>query len=125
MLGCPIACKKYTKVDKPLFSTEGDGPEYMGVWGFGYNLNNDNLPSVLRAYHLCNELGLDMIGTGHVIGTFIELVEKGKISKERLEGLKVSWGDPELIIELIYRIANRIGIGDDLSEGTKEFAKKI
>jgi aldehyde:ferredoxin oxidoreductase len=122
--GCPIGCKKYTKVDKPLFSTEGDGPEYMGVWGFGYNLNNDNLPSVLRAYHLCNELGLDIIGTGHVIGTFIELVEKGKIPKEKLEGLKVNWGDPELIIELIYRIANRIGIGDELSEGTKEFAKK-
>ena len=62
----------------------------MGIWGFGYNLNNDNLPSVLRAYHLCNELGLDIVGTGHVIGTFVELVEKGKIPKERLEGLKVN-----------------------------------
>ncbi len=122
--GCPIACKKYTKVKDPPFATEGEGPEYMGVWGFGYNLNNNNLPSVLRAYHLCNELGLDIIGTSHVIGTFIELIEKGKIPNEKLEGMKINWSDPIIIIELIYRIANRIGIGNDLAEGTKDFAKK-
>jgi len=38
---------------------------------------------------------------GHTIGTFMELVEKGKIPLEKLRGLDAKWGRPEALVELV------------------------
>ncbi len=122
--GCPIGCARYSVVKNSPFSGEGGGPEYETIWAFGAQTGTDNLEAIIKANFLCNELGLDTITTGHVIGTFMELVEKGKIPKEALRGLKVEWGSPEAIIELTWRIAYRSGIGDELAEGAARLAQK-
>ncbi len=122
--GCPIGCARYSVVKNSPFSGEGGGPEYETIWAFGAQTGTDNLEAIIKANFLCNELGLDTITTGHVIGTFMELVEKGKIPKEALRGLKADWGTPEAIVELTWRIAYRSGIGDDLAEGAARLAQK-
>ena len=122
--GCPITCARYTKVTKSPFSGEGGGPEYETIWAFGAQTGTDNLEAVAKANFLCNELGLDTISMGHVIGTLMELVELGKIPEEKLRGLNAKWGTPEAIIELVWRTAYRSGIGDDLAEGAKRLAEK-
>ncbi len=122
--GCPIGCARYSVVKNSPFSGEGGGPEYETIWAFGAQTGTDNLEAIIKANFLCNELGLDTISTGHVIGTFMELVEKGKIPKEALRGLKADWGTPEAIVELTWRIAYRSGIGDDLAEGAARLAQK-
>jgi len=122
--GCPVACARYSKVEKSPWSGEGGGPEYETIWAFGAQCGVDDLKAISKANYLCNELGLDTISTGHVIGTFLELVEKGKIPEELLRGLKAEWGSPETIVEMTWRIAYRSGIGDDLAEGAEKLAKK-
>ncbi|MCX8185366.1 MAG: aldehyde ferredoxin oxidoreductase family protein [Sulfolobales archaeon] len=122
--GCPIACARYSKIEKPPFTGEGGGPEYETVWAFGAQTGTDDLAAISKANYLCNELGLDTISMGHIIGTFFELVEKGKIPPEKLRGLKATWGSGEALVELTWRTAYRSGIGDDLAEGAERLARK-
>ncbi|MCX8209252.1 MAG: aldehyde ferredoxin oxidoreductase family protein [Sulfolobales archaeon] len=122
--GCPIACARYSKIEKPPFTGEGGGPEYETVWAYGAQTGTDDLAAISKANYLCNELGLDTISMGHVIGTFFELVEKGKIPPEKLRGLKATWGSGEALVELTWRTAYRSGIGDDIAEGAERLARK-
>ncbi|MEM4717576.1 MAG: aldehyde ferredoxin oxidoreductase family protein [Desulfurococcaceae archaeon] len=120
--GCPIGCARYTKITKPPFTGEGGGPEYETVWAMGAQTGTPDLAAVSKANYLCNELGLDTISMGHVIGTFLELVEKGKIPAKKLRGLKASWGSGETLVELTWRTAYRSGVGDELAEGALRLA---
>ncbi|MEM1638641.1 MAG: aldehyde ferredoxin oxidoreductase family protein [Desulfurococcaceae archaeon] len=122
--GCPIGCARYTRINKPPFTGEGGGPEYETVWALGAQTGTSDLAAVSKANYLCNELGLDTISMGHVIGTFLELVEKGKIPSEKLRGLRAAWGNGEVLVELVWRTAYRSGIGDDLAEGAQRLATK-
>lgn len=122
--GCPIGCARYTRVRTEKFSGEGDGPEYETVWSLGAQTGTDDLSAVAKAHYLTNELGLDGITMGHVIGTFFELVERGKIPQDQLRGLNATWGRGEAIVELVWRTGYRSGIGNDIAEGSMRLAAK-
>jgi len=122
--GCPIGCARGTRVTTPPWTGEGGGPEYETIWAFGAQTGTSNLEAITKANYLCNELGLDTISMGHTIGTLMELVEKGKVPKEKLRGLRVEWGSEEAIVELTWRTAYRSGIGNDLAEGALRLAEK-
>ncbi|MCS7108549.1 MAG: aldehyde ferredoxin oxidoreductase family protein [Sulfolobales archaeon] len=122
--GCPIGCARYSRITKPPFTGEGGGPEYETVWSFGAHTGVSDLAAVSKAHFLTNELGLDAISAGHVIGTLMELVQRGKVPEDVLRGLKVEWGNGEALVELVWRMAYRSGIGCDLAEGAKRLAEK-
>jgi aldehyde:ferredoxin oxidoreductase len=122
--GCPIGCARYTRITTPPFTGEGGGPEYETTWAFGAQTGTSDLEAVAKANYLSNELGLDTITMGNTIGAFLELVEKGKIPPEKLRGLKATWGNGEVLVELVWRTAYRSGIGDDLAEGAVRLAQK-
>ena len=123
--GCIIGCGRYTRIPKESpFAGEGDGPEYETLWAFGAQTGTDNLEAISKANFLCNELGLDTISMGHVIGTLMELYERGRIPDEKLRGVVPTWGNAGAIVELTWRTAYRSGIGDDLAEGAKRLAEK-
>lgn len=61
---------------------------------------------------------------GVTIATLMELVELDKVPAEKLRGLRAEWGNPETLIELVWRTAYRSGIGDDLAEGAARLAEK-
>lgn len=122
--GCIITCARYSIIKNSPFSGEGGGPEYETIWAFGSQTGIGNLEAICKANYLCNELGLDTISTGHTIGTFMELVEIGKVPPEKLRGLNAKWGTPEAIVELVWRIAYRSGVGDELAEGAWRLAVK-
>jgi aldehyde:ferredoxin oxidoreductase len=122
--GCEIKCARYTRISKPPFTGEGGGPEYETVWALGADTATSDLAAVSKANYLCNELGLDTISMGATIATLMELVELGKVPKEKLRGLRVEWGNGEALVELVWRTAYRSGIGDDLAEGAARLAKK-
>ena len=121
--GCPIGCARGTRI-KGKWTGEGGGPEYETIWAFGAQTGTASLEAISKANYLCNELGLDTISTGHVIGTLMELVEMGKIPPEKLRGLRVEWGNEEAIVELTWRTAFRSGIGNDIAEGALRLAQK-
>jgi len=122
--GCEIKCARYSRISKPPFTGEGGGPEYETVWALGADTGTGDLAAVTKANFLCNELGLDTISMGATIATLMELVELGKVPKEKLRGLRVEWGNGEALVELVWRTAYRSGIGDDLAEGSARLAKK-
>jgi aldehyde:ferredoxin oxidoreductase len=124
---CPIACKKMVTVKGgKYFDSEVKvrGPEYETLTMLGSNLMIDDLEAIIKGNELCDNLGLDTISTGNVIGFIFELAEKGLIDKE-IDGIELSWGNAESMLKLIKKIAFREGIGDVLAEGVKAISEKF
>ena len=123
---CPVACSRfYTVPDGPYASTRGEGPEYETVTALGAKCGNDNIEAIMHANTLCNQLGLDTISTGNMIAWAMECREKGILTRERLDGLDLRFGNDAAMIDLIGKIAAREGIGDLLAEGAVRAARKI
>jgi aldehyde:ferredoxin oxidoreductase len=100
-------------------------PEYESLAAFGPNCLNDNMESLIYANELCNLYGLDTIGAGSMIAFAIECCERGILTKKDTDGLELTWGNSDSIIELVHKIAKREGIGDILAEGGRAAAAKI
>ncbi len=123
--GCPIVCGRTSDVpDGPFSVRNTEGPEYETIFAFGSNCGIKELDALVKANHLCDELGLDTISMGDTIACAMELVEKGKIPEEKLHGMNLRFGDAGSMIEAIWRTAYRAGIGADLSLGSKKLAEK-
>jgi len=124
--GCRIACKNAIEVKTGRFKGMIlDHPEYETLSSLGGRIGNDDLNSIIEGHILCNLYGIDVISTGGVIAFMMELYEKKIISKKDTGGIAFNWGDKELALELIRKIAFREGIGDLLAEGTKRVAEHI
>lgn len=123
---CPIACGRIVEVKEgPYATSEGMGPEYETVASLGALCLNDNLESVAKANELCNRLGIDTISTGNAVAFAMECSERGLIHGEELEGMKLEWGSPEAILEMVSRIGERRGLGRLLGEGVRRASESI
>ncbi len=123
---CPIACWKYSRIgldDDEI--KELVGPEYETIALLGSNCGVNSLESISQANLLCDDLGLDTISTGNVIGFAMECFEKGFIKKDDVGGEELRFGNADSMIEIIEDIAHRNGLGDTLAEGVKRAAEKI
>ena len=116
---CSMCCGNICLVKQGKYmGTVTEGPEYESCAMLGSNLGVDNFAAVLRANQLCDELGMDTISTGNLIGAVIEGYEKGILTLSDLDGKPITWGDEDGILDLIQRIAGREGIGDVLADGS-------
>jgi aldehyde:ferredoxin oxidoreductase len=97
------------------------GPEYETVVGFGPNLLNDNLESIVDLGELCDRYGMDTISCANTIGLAFHLFEKGVISVADTGGIVLKWGDVDAIEQLVHWIGRREGIGDLLAQGARRF----
>ncbi len=117
---CSMSCGNICLVKHGKYvGTVTEGPEYESCAMLGSNLGVDDFGAVLCANQACDELGIDTISTGNLIGAIIEGYEKGIISLVDLGGKPITWGDDESIIALIHKIARREGIGDTLADGAR------
>jgi len=122
---CPIACGRIVEVTNLNYAMKGKGPEYETIAALGSLCLNDNLEAVAKANDLCNRYGLDTISTGSVIAFAMECYEHGILNEKYTGELKLSWGDPNLVLTLISLIAERKGLGNLLADGVKRAAEKI
>ena len=122
---CPIACGRLSEVKSGKYACKGEGPEYESVGAFGPMCDVDDLEAITYAHLLCNEYGLDTVSAGSTIAFAMECYEKGILTKTETDGLELSFGDADVVVELIHKIARREGIGDLLAEGTKRAAEKL
>jgi len=117
---CPMCCSNICLVKHGKYTgTVVEGPEYETCAMLGSNLGIDNFAAILAAARLCDELGMDTISTGNIVGAVIEGYERGILSLSDLDDREVTWGDEDAILELIQRIADRQGIGDILADGSR------
>ncbi|MBA7603234.1 putative oxidoreductase YdhV [subsurface metagenome] len=122
---CTMCCGNICLVKNGKYTgTVVEGPEYESCAMLGPNLGIDNFAAILSANRLCDELGVDTISTGNIVGAVIEGYEKGILSLSDLDGKEITWGDEDAILELIQRIADRQGIGDVLADGARRIIDK-
>ena len=123
---CPVKCGGVHKIDEGPHAMEWTHkPEYETLCMFGTLLLIDDLFAIYKANELCNGYGLDTISVGSAIGFSIEAYESGLISKDDTGGLELRWGDADVMLALVDKIAKREDIGDLLADGVKRAAEKI
>ena len=118
---CVIACWNKSSIKKGIYKGISlVGPEYETIALMGSNLGIKTIEEVAYLNERCNELGMDTISLGGVLGFAIDLYENNIISKNDLGNIKLGWGKTKEIGKLIEVIANRSSkLGDILSEGVK------
>lgn len=81
---------------------------------------------VHRLVWLEDRLGMEGGFMGSVLGLAFECFEKGLITENETDGLRLEWGNVKAAEELIRRIAYREGwLGNLLADGPKEAAERI
>ena len=116
---CSIRCSKWARWD----GHEIEGPEYETAALFGSNCEVASIKDIAHVNEICNDLGLDTISAGSVVGFAMECYEKGFV--ENWDGLKLTWGNAEAQRELVKKMVYREGIGNLFADGTKIAAQKI
>ena len=124
--GCILFCGRIVKSDSEKWKTPvHEGAEYESISAFTAFIMNDNIDAAVHATYLCNEYGLDTISTGAVIAFAMECYEKGILSKEDLNGLHLSWGNMDAVVQMVRQITYREGIGNVLADGVVRASKII
>lgn len=122
--GCAVRCKRVAEIPEKVDPLYG-GPEYETCASLGSYCGVSNLETVAIANQLCNMYGLDTISAGGTIAFAMECYEKGLLNPKTTDGLKLTFGNDEVMLQLIEMIAKREGIGNLLAEGSKRAAEKI
>lgn len=123
---CFIGCGRKVKIESgPYKGLEGAGPEYETIGTLGGMCLIDNLEAIAYGNELCNRFGMDTISAGCVIAFAMELFARGLISKEDTNGIDLSFGNEEAMIESIKMIGKREGFGRLLGEGVRMAAEEI
>ncbi|MFC1915993.1 aldehyde ferredoxin oxidoreductase family protein [Chloroflexota bacterium] len=121
--GCPIACGRYFRIDSgPYAGLEAEGFQFEALVDLTTKLGLGDPTFTIKANTYCNEMGMDIDLAGGVIGWAFECYEKGILKRSDVDGLKLEWGNTEVILELIRKIAYREGFGDVLAEGSAKAA---
>jgi aldehyde:ferredoxin oxidoreductase len=97
------------------------GPEYETAAVFGSYCGVDDLHAISLANMICNEQGLDTIGTGATVAWAMDCFEHGVLSEAEI-GFPAPFGDTAAMVRLTDLIAAREGIGDVLANGSRHAA---
>jgi aldehyde:ferredoxin oxidoreductase len=122
---CPIHCSRWVKIETEAYRMEGPGPEYETLAALGSLCLVDDQEAVAYAGHLCNLYGMDTISCGATIAFAMECYEKGLITQEDTDGLELTWGNKDALIEAVKQIVQGEGIGRLLRQGTRKAAEEI
>jgi aldehyde:ferredoxin oxidoreductase len=118
-------CTIFTIPDGPYKGFVGEEPEYEQFAAFGPVIGNTDVEAAIVLANECDRLGFENNEMGWMMGMVMECYEKGILSRERLDGLDMSWGNVDAVRTLMRKIADREGIGDLLAEGVMRAAQKI
>ena len=123
---CAVRCKRVVETEwrgRPVEPRHG-GPEYETAAVFGSYCGVDDLPAISLANKICNEHGLDTIGTGATVAWTMECFEHGLVTETDL-GFRAPFGDPAAMVRLTEMLATREGFGDVLANGSRRAADLI
>ncbi len=116
---CPMACGRYCKSG----DVEGGGPEYETLWAYSADCGVKSMDAVIRANKWCNEYGLDTISAGATIACAMELVQKGLIKEDEVDGPALEFGSNEAVVEWTLKMGKAEGLGAKLMLGSSRLAE--
>ncbi len=124
--GCPIRCKRMVGIDNPWkVDMIHGGPEYETLAALGSNCLVDSVEAIIKANEICCRYGMDTISTGVCISFAMECFEKGILTPRDTDGLELTFGNANAMVEMVERIGLRKGFGGILAEGTRKAAEII
>jgi aldehyde:ferredoxin oxidoreductase len=123
--GCQIHCDHFLHVkDGKYRGTKGEGVEgWVQIQGMSFK--TPSAPFLAQYNNLCNQLGLNVGSTGNAIIWAMELWKRGIIGPADTDGLEITEGNEETILELTRKIAYREGFGDILADHPVEGGRKL
>lgn len=117
---CPNSCLESYQLKN------GERHMVWEAWGpLGTNCYIANTEVLQQAYTLCNKYGLDTISAGAIISFAMECFEKGLITRDDADGIELTWGNHQAMMEMVRKIGEREGFGELLGEGVKRAAERI
>ena len=120
---CPAGCARLSQVKEKGYEGKGEGPEYESVASLGAVTGVDNLPAIIKAGRICNDMGMDTISTGVTVGCAMELFERGFLPEKDV-GYALKFGDAEGLLDLVQKMATREGFGWIMGEGSYRLADR-
>ncbi|MDP2349710.1 MAG: aldehyde ferredoxin oxidoreductase N-terminal domain-containing protein, partial [Chloroflexota bacterium] len=120
---CAVRCKRAVETEwqgRPVEERHG-GPEYETAAVFGSYCGVNDLPAISLANKICNENGLDTIGTGATVAWVMDCFAHGVLSEAEI-GFPAPFGDTAAMVRLTELLAAREGIGDILANGSRRAA---
>ncbi len=115
---CAIGCRNFHATTFGGEEVRGEGPEYETIALCGANCGIDDIDALMKFNELCDELGLDTISSGAVVGLAMDMTEKG------IKDFGLRFGEVEGYIKAPTLIAQREGIGAELALGARALAAK-
>lgn len=124
--GCWMNCGKYARARIPgKKDAYLEGPEYETFALVGGSCALKDVNHVAYGNWLLDELGMDTMSGGSTIAFAMECFQRGIITSADLEGHELRWGDIDDFEFMARMIAERRGIGDVFSRGTKGAAEAL
>ncbi len=121
---CTIGCEQIMSTNDSLEKSTGR-MEYESTYALGPLLGIADPNTVIRASHLCDDLGIDTISTGVTIAWAMECFEKGILTLKDTNGIELKFGNIGAILPILNMISKREGIGDLLADGCLRAAKTV
>jgi aldehyde:ferredoxin oxidoreductase len=123
---CTVHCKRVVETEYAGQAVEKKhgGPEYETLATFGSYCGVDDLNAVSYANKICNDYGLDTIGTGATVAWAMECFENGVITEKEV-GFPLKFGDAAAMVKMTEMLAKREGFGNILAEGSRKAADRI
>jgi aldehyde:ferredoxin oxidoreductase len=124
---CVIACWNKSSIKQgPFKGVKLIGPEYETIALMGSNLGLKSIEDVAFICDRCNELGMDTISMGGILGFLTEAYQKGIISQEDTGGINIDWGKTKELANFMENIAHRkTKITKLLGEGIKVASEEL
>jgi len=124
---CPILCKRVVEVNESEVQVDPSygGPEYETIAALGSLCGIDDLKYIAKANELCNKYTMDTISTGAVIAFAMQCYQEGMLNKEDTQGIELTFGNKEAMLQMTENIAHRKGLGDLLAQGSYIAAQRI
>ena len=123
---CGMRCDHIALVPEGEYKGSTSRVEFECLWALGPLCGVDRLDAIIEAIRLCDYYGMDGISTGVIVAFAMDLYENGIITKKETDGLDLSFGNHEALVETVKRMGTRKGwLGDILAEGSMRAAEKI
>jgi len=123
---CFQHCDHYWHIPSgPHAGEEARGGEAGTIIPLGPMVGNSDMASILHMTHMVNDLGMDSIATGVAMATAMHWWQDGLLKEKHTGGLRLEWGDVEVVQELTRQMAYREGFGAVLADGIFHAAEKV
>ncbi len=121
---CTIGCEQVVQTNDGGPRTKGR-MEYESGFALGPLVGVGDPNAIIRASHLCDELGMDTISAGATVAWAMESNERGLLSDTGTGGRQLRFGSVDALASILELIGRREGIGDLLADGSRAAAHQV